>query len=118
MRSPKHLQQVVLLVLAGTTLAMCNNLGIATFEPDEITLTTITSKQIQLRLTGLSETAVENIHDRAVLRVRALNVDVAVVNNPGSIVFTQVEPGTWHADITVDGVFLGKSTRNQCCAIL
>lgn len=113
MRSPKHIQQVVLLVLACATLAMCNNLGFATFEPDEITVTTITWKQVVLRLTGLSETAVENIHDRTVLRVRSLNTDVAEVNNPDNIVFSEVEPGVWHANITVYGIFLGKSSRNQ-----
>lgn len=107
MWSQKHLQHVVLLLLSGVILSSANDWS-ASFDPNDIVVTTITAKPTHLTLTGLSEFTIANIQNRQLVRIGSDDIGVAAVYNHDQIVFYELGTGIWHANITINGVFLGK----------
>lgn len=102
---------VSLALLLNALLATCQ--WHAAFNPNDKTILIDDIHSTHLVLSGLSTDAIANINNRDYLQILSYDEQVAVVEYPNDIVFTESHDGSnsWETNIYVRGVFLGNGEQ-------
>lgn len=114
-----HLVAVILLS-TKFLLASCQQ-WTATFEPSRIEVETNLDERVRVVLSNLPDYARSGINNRDIVRFQVQHLqdwEVAGVNQ-NEVVFTQIgTTNAYAAEITVNGIFIGKHFRIQCILVI